>query len=121
MFSKKIFGQEGEVLAEEYLKRNKYKILEKNFRIRNGEVDIVAIDFSEKEPILAFIEVKTRNSTVFGTPLEAITRFKLVSLIRTANVYKVTRRNLPELMRIDAVSVTFSGQEPIIELTKNIS
>ena len=118
---KKIKGEEGEDLATEFLKTHKYKILERNFRLRNGEVDIIGIDYSEKQPVLAFIEVKTRNSSEYGSPLEAITYFKLKALLRSAQVYKTFHPRLPDLMRLDLVSVTFSGNKPIIELIKNIS
>ena len=118
--SNQIAGKEGEDLAVEYLKKNKYKVIDRNFRIRNGEVDIIAIDCSEKEPVLAFIEVKTRSSAKFGTPFEAITSWKMEALIRSANVYKTLHPKLPDAMRLDAISVTFSQTEPIIDLVKNI-
>ena len=115
-------GKTGEKTAADFLKKNKYLILERNFRTRNGEIDIVAIDKSEKDHVLAFVEVKTRSSDVFGTPFEAITPWKLKFLIRAAQFYKLTHKNLPGAMRIDAVSVELHETgEPEIELMKNIS
>lgn len=112
----------GEDKACEYLKKLGFKIIERNFRKGYGEIDIVAIDESEKEKVLAFIEVKTRTSNQFGTPLEAITYWKLKTLIKTAQYYKMTHRNLPESLRIDAIAVILNGNEvQNIELTKNIS
>ena len=113
----------GEDKACEYLKKLGFKIIERNFRKGYGEIDIVAIDPSEKEgKILVFVEVKTRTSNSYGSPLEAITYWKLRTLIHTAQYYKMTHRNLPEGLRIDVVSVILSGKNvQSIELTKNIS
>ena len=112
----------GEDKACEYLKKLGFKIIERNFRKGYGEIDIVAIDQSEKEKVLVFVEVKTRTSNSYGSPLEAITYWKLKSLIRTAQYYKMTHRNLPDALRIDAVSVLLNGNNvESIELTRNIS
>ena len=112
----------GEDQAFIYLQKHGYKIIERNYRKTYGEIDIVAIDESLPNKVLAFVEVKTRTSNAFGSPLEAIGYFKLRSLIKTAQYYKLTHRNLPESLRIDAVSIILSGNEvQNIELTKNIS
>jgi putative endonuclease len=108
----------GEDKASEYLRTLGFKILERNYRKTYGEVDIIA---TEKD-VLAFIEVKTRTSNLFGSPLEAITPWKLRSLIKTAQYYKMTHHNLPEALRIDAVSVILNGQAvKSIDLMRNIS
>lgn len=118
-------GKRGEDLAVAYLKKHGFKILERNFRIRGGEIDIIAIDSSAgvRQATLVFIEVKTRSSLEFGTPLESITRWKLKALVRTAYVYKTKYPTLPGLMRIDAVAVTLNAQNEVekIDLVKNIS
>ena len=112
----------GEDQASSYLQKHGYKIVERNYRKTYGEIDIIAIDESLPETVLAFLEVKTRTSNAFGSPLESITYWKLKSLIKTAQYYKMTHRNLPESLRIDAVSITLNGNEVAsIELTKNIS
>lgn len=108
----------GEDKACDYLKKLGFKIIERNFRKGYGEIDIIALD----KGILVFIEVKTRKSNQFGSPLEAITYWKVKSIIKTAQYYKMTHRNLPESLRIDAVAVTLNGNEvENIELRKNIS
>lgn len=108
----------GENKACEYLKKLGFKILERNFRKTYGEIDIIAIE----KNVLAFIEVKTRTSNQYGSPLESITPWKLRSLIKTAQYYKMTHRNLPEALRIDAVSMILNGNEvKNSELTRNIS
>ena len=113
----------GEDKACEYLKKLGFKIIERNFRKGYGEIDIVALDPSAGSgQVLVFVEVKTRTSSQFGSPLEAITYWKLKSIIKTAQYYKLTHRNLPESLRIDAVAVILNGNEvEDIELRKNIS
>lgn len=112
----------GEDKACEYLKNLSFKILERNFRKGYGEIDIVCLENTKDGPVLVFVEVKTRTSNQFGDPLEAITYWKLKSLIKTAQYYKMTHRNLPEALRIDAVSVILNEDKVgNIELTRNIS
>ena len=120
---KKIEGNLGEELAIDYLKRQNYRILERNFRTRNGEIDIIAIDRNEKPHVLSFIEVKTRKSKSFGTPLEAIGYYKLQALRRTAEFYTLSHPELPETLRIDAVSIVLTADDRVaqLELVKNIS
>jgi putative endonuclease len=117
--SKQDVGKKGEDIAVSFLKDKGYKIIDRNFRIRGGEVDIVAID----QNVLVFIEVKTCKSSQSGTPFEAISSWKLHALIKTAQFYKYTHHGLPESMRIDAVSVVLAKDNTIssLELVKNIS
>ena len=108
----------GEGKACEYLRKNGYKIIERNFRKGYGEIDIIATH----KDTLVFVEVKTRTSDQFGSPLEAITFWKLKSLIKTAQYYKMIHPKLPDSLRIDAVSVVLlDGQVKKIEHIKNIS
>lgn len=113
----------GEEKGCEYLKKLGFKIIDRNFRKGYGEIDIVAIEETKKDgKVLVFVEVKTRTSNAFGSPLEAITPWKLKSLTKTAQFYKMIHPNLPESMRIDAVAVSLSGNKVNnIELIKNIS
>ncbi len=109
----------GENLACEYLKKLGFKILDRNYLIRGGEIDIVAIDKDQ----LVFVEVKTRYSHDFGLPIESITPWKMKSLLKTAQFYiqKINWRDKP--YRLDFVSVDFASnpQKAEIELIKNIS
>ena len=108
----------GEDKTCDYLKKLGFKIIERNFRKGYGEIDIIATH----KDTLVFIEVKTRTSNQFGSPLEAITYWKLKAIIKTAQYYKMTHHNLPESLRIDAVAVILNGQEvESIQLRKNIS
>lgn len=109
----------GENLATEFLQKKGYKILERNFRKKYGEIDIVA---THKE-FLVFIEVKTRTSTEFGSGFEAISIWKIKSLIKTAYLFKKFHPRLPEALRIDAVSVQLdkNGEVICIEHRENVS
>lgn len=118
-------GKIGEDTAASYLRKLGYTILERNFRIRNGEIDIIAVDpsTSSGQKTLVFVEVKTRSSDKFGTPLEAIHYWKLKALRNAAQVYKISHRGLPNLLRIDAVSVLLNNRGEVVSLEhmKNIS
>lgn len=94
-------GKRGEDLSTEYLKKKGYKILDRNFQGRQGEVDIICL----KDKTLVFVEVKTRRSAQFGTPLEAIRHAKISAIEITGQLYKSQHPELPETMRIDAVAV----------------
>jgi len=117
--SKQLSGNKGEDLAVQFLRKKGYKIIDRNFSIRGGEIDIIALDGQT----LVFIEVKARSSKQFGSPLEAITPRKMSSLIKTAYFYKSKNPRLPESLRIDAVAITLDEKnEPnSIELIKNLT
>ncbi|MEK7092413.1 MAG: YraN family protein [Patescibacteria group bacterium] len=109
----------GENQATLYLQKKGYKILERNFKARYGEIDIIATH----KDTLVFVEVKTRTSNEFGTPFEAITPWKLKAVVRTAQFYELTHKKLPEALRIDAVAVLLNsdGKVDSIEHMENIS
>lgn len=112
------FGKEGENKAAAYLQKQGYRIIERNFTKRYGEIDIIAIDGDT----LVFVEVKTRIGDGYGRPIEAITPWKLKSLIKSAEYYKSLHPELPDPMRIDFVGITFDKEgAPQIELVKNIT
>lgn len=117
--STQITGNYGEDLAAKYLKKLGYKILERNYRIRGGEIDIVARD----GPTLVFVEVKTRYSHEFGLPSESMTFWKIKALLKTAKFYIQKIKWGDKEYRLDFVSVDFSDnpEEPRIELIKNIT
>ncbi|OGE64537.1 hypothetical protein A3J13_00725 [Candidatus Daviesbacteria bacterium RIFCSPLOWO2_02_FULL_36_8] len=112
-------GNYGEDLACKYLKDLGYKILERNYRIRGGEIDIVAKD----KEYLVFVEVKARWSHEYGLPSESITPWKIKALLKTAAFYcvKINWKDRP--YRIDLVSIDFAEdrKKPEIELIKDIT
>jgi len=98
-------GKRGEDLACAELERRGYAILARRFRVRSGELDIVARD----GPTLVFVEVKARAGRQFGDAAEAVTRLKQLRLARLANEYLV-RQRLPECpCRFDVVAVHFDA------------
>lgn len=108
-------GKKGEQLAVKFLKNLGYKIIENNFKVRYGEIDIIALEGNT----LVFIEVKTRNTHKYGRPEETISSRKLLTIIQTAQHYKLLHPELPELLRIDVVAI--NKVENQINLFKNVS
>jgi len=80
---KKSVGAFGEMIAEKHLIKKKYKIIDKNFYIRGGEIDIIA----QKGEYLVFVEVKTRSSNKFGSAAEAVDFYKKTRMIKAAKVF----------------------------------
>lgn len=94
-------AKKGEDLAAKYLQNHGYKIIERNFRKGYGEIDIICV----KDNVLVFVEVKTRATNLYGGAIESIARYKLHSLIKTAQYYKLIHKNLPDALRIDAILI----------------
>lgn len=115
--NKTSIGKYGEDLACEYLKKRGYKIIERNFRIRGGEIDIIAID----NDTLAYVEVKTRSSHQFGRPEESVTSNKIRFLERASKFYRNNRSylNLPKAERIDVVAIDTLPESPKFKLIRN--
>ena len=87
--------------AVNYLKQKGYKILDRNFECRQGELDIIALDKKE----IVFIEVKTRTSNKFGYPLEAVNKIKQKHMLQTIKYYLYIRNLNDEFVRIDVIEV----------------
>lgn len=101
MYKSHIIGQNGEDIATEYLIENGYKILERNFSCRQGEIDIIAKDKNE----IVFIEVKTRTNKKYGEPVEAVTYIKRRHLIKTIEYYLYIKKLEDEFIRIDVIEI----------------
>lgn len=101
MHKKDALGKYGEELAARFLAKQGWTILERNWRCSAGELDIVA----SKDRVLVICEVKTRRSTRFGSPLEAVTPQKLQRLRRLAGIWIASHTEHPNTIRIDVVSV----------------
>ncbi len=84
-----------------FLESNGFVILERNFRSRFGEIDIIA----EKDAVIHFIEVKTRSTSSFGSPFDAINSKKLKHILKTAQFYMLSRRLNSKFMSIDAIGI----------------
>ena len=103
-------GKEGEKLAVDFLLKNNYKILEKNYRYLKAEVDIIA----QKGPILAAIEVKTRTTNYYGNPEEFVNPKKIKLLISAIDNY-VIERDIDVEVRFDIIAIITNNKETKIE------
>jgi putative endonuclease len=111
--SKKQIGVRGEELACAELERQGMRILERNWRCRLGEIDIVAAEADATGLTLVFCEVKCRSGLGFGHPLEAITYTKMRTLRQLAAVWMREHRMKASSIRLDAIGVVLvPGQEP---------
>ena len=97
-------GKEGEDRACAYLETCGYRIVERNFRCRSGEIDIVAAE--ERGGVICFVEVKTRRGCAFGLPKEAVDRRKQRKLCAAAKYYMLCHREYENcLLRMDVVEM----------------
>ena len=103
---KKLLGAKGELTAEGYLKKQGYKILDKNYKVKFCEVDIIAV----KNGVITFVEVKTRSSNAYGTPAQAVNYDKQRRYREIAIVY-LMQKNLP----VDDTEISFAVVEVIGE------
>ncbi len=103
--ARQILGREGEAAAEEALRAAGLRIVERRFRSRQGEIDLVAMDAD----VLVFVEVKTRRGVSHGTPREAVHRGKQARLVRVALAYLARRRLLESRCRFDVVEVLWDA------------
>lgn len=94
-------GQFGEDFACEILINMMYKILERNFLSRYGEIDIIA----EKDKRIHFVEVKYRKSQGFGLPQEFVTKKKLDKILRTAKIYLFQNDKMANDYQVDVIAI----------------
>jgi putative endonuclease len=104
---KKELGNRGEEIAAAYLKKQGYKILNRNFRTKFGEVDIICC----QARTIVFVEVKTRTDDKFGTPEESVTRIKQDHIRRTALAYLQTELKRYHEIRFDVIGIKINGSE----------
>ncbi|GAF78384.1 unnamed protein product [marine sediment metagenome] len=97
-------GAFGERVAAAHLEAKGYRIRARNFRCREGEIDIVA----EDGDCLVFVEVRTRRGDAFGTPAESVTAAKERRLLTVAKAYLQEHPDVPANQRIDVVGVELS-------------
>ena len=102
MCNKQVIGKIGEEKACNFLTKRGDEILEKNFKCREGEIDIIAKD---KNMELVFIEVKTRRSVTYGTPIEAIDINKKEHIYKVAKYYILKNKIYNEAIRFDAIEI----------------
>ncbi|MBI3268512.1 MAG: YraN family protein [Planctomycetes bacterium] len=105
-------GRQGEELAAAFLVRQGYRIVERNFRCKVGEIDIVAVEGR----VVCFVEVKARAGAGFGDPIDAVDRGKQRRLIRAARLYATQKRLAGIGLRYDIVSVRLDATPPAVQL-----
>jgi putative endonuclease len=108
-------GRMGEDVAAKILKEAGYRIIERNYRCRGGEVDIVALDGKT----VVFVEVKTRSSEEYGPPQLAVDGRKQRQLTRAAMTYLKEKRLLTWSARFDVVGIVVRGKSHEVEHIKN--
>ncbi len=118
MYYKQEIGKRGEDIATEYLQKLNYRILERNFRTRRGEIDIIAEDKNKKDIVI--IEVKTRRTTKYGTPAEAVTRTKQKHLYAATCYYLYKKNWWNKSIRFDVIEVFLKNEKYLINHIKNI-
>jgi putative endonuclease len=109
----KALGQYGEEYTCRYLQEKGYKILEKNFRNKLGEIDLIVQDGK----VVCFIEVKTRKTLQYGAPFEAVHSTKQHKMVQMALCYlKYKFHTIDVLSRFDVISIYKTPEDqPIIE------
>ena len=101
MIHNKALGEYGEKVAQFFLSKIGYLILEKNYKCKFGEVDLIA----RINNLLIFVEVKTRSNLSYGYPEESIEYFKIQKIKKIAN-YFIARKNLGSFdIRFDVISI----------------
>ena len=148
MYSKKSIGGFGEKAVVEYLEKNDYSIIAKNFSSRFGEIDIIALDKKDSKEIyedeyrnecgeksdgkcdrqnkcelneeIVFIEVKTRRNLNYGVPSEAVDLNKIKHIVKAAKyfLYKTKKEN--SYVRFDVIEVYLGKEKYVINHIKNI-
>jgi putative endonuclease len=110
----KLLGREGEDQAARYLLKRGYKILERNYSTRAGEIDLIALH----EGTVVFVEVKTRTSDAYGAPELAVTARKQTRMVKAALAYIKYKKLHQVPCRFDVVAIS-SAAEAKVDLIQN--
>jgi len=101
MAAKDDLGKKGEELAVQYLVAHGFQLIERNWRCAQGEIDVIV----RQGGSVVFVEVKTRSSTAYGHPFEAITVSKMARMRRLAAAWCEQAAQRPADIRIDAIAI----------------
>ena len=107
-------GKKGEQLAVDFLIKNNYKIIARNYRFEKAEVDIIA----QKKETLAIVEVKTRSTTDFGNPQDFVKPKQIKNLVKAVDAY-VIANDLDVEVRFDIIAIVKDGTGYTIEHLEN--
>ena len=108
------FGQEAEKLAADYYRNLGFQILQKNYRYRKAEVDLIV----QKDNLLVVVEVKARSSTYFGDPQSFVSKKKIQLLVMATDAF-IQQRDLAVEVRFDIISYTLERGEWKLEHLPN--
>jgi len=112
---RQLLGKEGERIAERYLLKKGYKLVERNYRCPSGELDLIVLD----RRVVVFVEVKTRTGHAFGTPFEAV-EFRKQQKMTQAAQYFLAQKGLQQRdARFDVVGISWPGRQPVVEHIEN--
>ncbi|MBU2949814.1 YraN family protein [Tamlana sp. 2_MG-2023] len=103
-------GEKGEQLAVDYLLKNNYEIIERNYRFGKSEIDIIA----KIKDTLAVVEVKTRSTVEFGNPQDFVKPKQIQRMVYAINHY-VTKNDLDVDVRFDIIAIVRTGKTFQIE------
>ena len=113
--AKQLLGREGERLAEQYLNKKGYKVIERNYRCRGAELDLIVLD----RRVIVFVEVKTRTGHGFGSPFEAVEFRKQQKMIQAAQYFLNEKKLYQRDARFDVVGISWPAGEPVVEHIEN--
>ncbi|MCF6148383.1 MAG: YraN family protein [Candidatus Kuenenia sp.] len=114
---KTVIAEKGELVAAKFLKKKGYKILQRNYRRKVGEIDIICYDHG----VIVFVEVKTRSTDNYGPPELSVTETKKRQIIKVASYYIAEKKIEGIDLRFDVVSIVYLPikKHPVITLYKN--
>ncbi len=112
------FGKIGEEIACKYLLENSYKIIERNFYYRGGEIDIIAFDKEKGE--IVFIEVKTRANKIYGLPSESVNNIKINHILKGVKYYLYKNNIQDDFIRVDVIELFYKDNKFFINHIKQI-
>ena len=116
-YERHILGNNGEKIASEYLEKNHYEIIKRNFRCKQGEIDIIAYDNKNREYV--FVEVKTRTNFKYGKPVDSVNKMKQKHIV-SATKYYIYLHNLEnKYIRFDIIEI-YKKDQYIINHIKNV-
>ena len=116
MDERKLFGNQGEALAADYLRSKGFRILERQYTKTYGEIDLVCLDGNE----VVFVEVKSRRTDHYGYPEDSVTPKKIKHLLRVIEQYLLCSNLCESQWRIDVIAIEFYHQPPRVTHIKAI-
>jgi putative endonuclease len=116
-YERHILGNNGEKIASEYLEKNHYEIIKRNFRCKQGEIDIIAYDNKNREYV--FVEVKTRTNFEYGKPVDSVNKMKQKHIVSATKYYMYLHNLENKYIRFDIIEI-YKKDQYIINHIKNV-